>query len=89
MIDVIWISQTTLEFGKLINFIFDFTNLGSIFCFLELARKWPELMMKWNEVEKFLPQLKYQMDKQRLAYKIKMVSFLILFISMGKKLHFP
>lgn len=41
-------------------------------------------MLKWNEVEKFLPQLKYQMDKQKMAYEIKMVSFIILFISMGK-----
>lgn len=84
VMDVIWIAQTTKEFGKLINFIFDFTNLLSIFCFLELAAKWPNLMMKWNEVEKFLPKLQYQMDKQKLAFRIKMVSVLILFISMGR-----
>lgn len=82
--DVLWIYRTRIEFGKLINFVFDFTNLISLFCFLELARKWPQLMLKWNEVEKFLPQLKYQMDKQKMAYEIKMVSFMILFISMGE-----
>lgn len=84
VMDVIWIVRTNIEFGKLVNFIFDFTNLLSILCFLELAGKWPNLMMKWNEVEKFLPPLQYQMDKQKLAYKIKMVSILILFISMGR-----
>jgi gustatory receptor len=84
VLEIIWISGASFEFGKLINFIFDFTNFFSILCFLELARKWPTLMAKWNEVEKFLPQLKYQMDKQKLAYEIKMVSFVILFISMGE-----
>lgn len=84
VIEIIWVYRSSLEFGKLINIIFDSSNLLSILCFLELARKWPNLMLKWYEVEKFLPQLKYQMDKQKMAYEIKMVSFMILFISMGK-----
>lgn len=84
ILDVIWIIETKIEFGKLVNFVFDFTNLLSVLFFLELAGKWPDLMMKWNEVEKFLPQLQYQMDKQKLAYKFKMASVLILFISMGR-----
>jgi gustatory receptor len=63
-IDIIWIYRSHVEFGKVIGTTFDITNLVSIFCFMELARKWPEVMLKWNEVEKFLPQLKYQMDKQ-------------------------
>lgn len=83
--DVYWIYTTRLEFGKLINFLFNATNLLSLFCFLELAIKWPRLITKWNEVEKFLPQLKYQFDKQKMAYEIKMASFAILFISMGEK----
>lgn len=84
VIEIIWVYRSTLEFGKVVNIIFDSSNLLSILCFLELARKWPNLMMKWHEVEKFLPQLKYQMDKQKMAYEIKMVSFMILFISMGR-----
>lgn len=83
-LDMLWIYSTKVVFGKIIGIIFDFTNLLSLLCFLELATKWPELMIKWNEVEKFLPQLKYQMDKQKMAYEIKMASFVILFISMGK-----
>lgn len=81
---MLWIVKTKMEFGKLINFIFNFTNLLSFICFLELATKWPALMTKWNELENFMPQYKYQMDKQKMAYEIKMVSFMILFISMGK-----
>jgi hypothetical protein len=64
VLEIMWISRSKIEFGKVINFVFDFTNLISIYCFMELGQKWPELMMKWNEVEKFLPQLKYQFDKQ-------------------------
>lgn len=86
VMEIIWIYRSRVEFGKLINFIFDFINLITIFCFLELAYKWPQLMTKWNEVEKFLPELKYQMDKQKMAYEIKMVSFIVLFMSMGKLL---
>lgn len=84
VIEVIWIYRSQLEFGKVVNLIFDSTNLLSLVCFLELARKWPELMKQWSAVEKFLPQLKYQMDKQKMAYQIKMVAFMILFISLCK-----
>lgn len=63
-IDIIWIYRSHVEFGKVIGTTFDITNLVSLFCFMELATKWPEVMLKWNEVEKFLPKLKYQMEKQ-------------------------
>lgn len=63
-LEIVWLYRSKMEFGKVVNFVFDSTNLISILCFLELATKWPQLMMKWNEVEKFLPQLKYQFDKQ-------------------------
>lgn len=88
VLDINWIFETKVEFGKLVNLIFDTTNVASLIFFLELAGKWPELMVKWNELENFLPQLKYQMDKQKLAYKIKMVSIMILCISMGKNCQF-
>lgn len=64
VIEIIWLHRSKVEFGKVINFVFDSTNLISIYCFVELAKTWPELMLKWNEVEKFLPKLKYQFDKQ-------------------------
>jgi gustatory receptor len=85
VIEIIWIYRSKLEFGKVINLFFDSTNLASLFCFLELARTWPKLIVKWNEVEKYLPQLKYQLDKQKMAYEIKMASFVVLFMSMGEK----
>lgn len=84
VMEVIWIYRSKLEFGKLINFVFDSSNFVSIICFMELATKWPQLMKKWDEVEKFLPQLKYQMDKQKLAYEIKIVTMAIFSMSLGK-----
>lgn len=83
-LDIIWIANTERAFGKLRNLFFNLTNLISILCFLELATKWPAIMVKWYEVEKFLPQLKYQLDKQKLAYEVKMISLIILSLSMGE-----
>lgn len=83
-LEILWINKTKLTFDKLINCFFDWMSLISILFFLELATKWPELISKWQEVEEILPQLRYQMDKQKLAYEIKMVSLVILFVSMGE-----
>ena len=79
-----WIATSKLEFGKLINFTFEFTNLVALICFLDLGRKWPMLMISWYRVEKCLPQLKYQFDKQKMAYQIKMASLVILFSSLSE-----
>lgn len=84
ILDIHWIAKTKLEFGKLINLTFDVTNFLSLLCFLELAKKWPHLMRQWYETEKFLPKLKYQLDKQKMAYRIKMVSLIILFSSLSE-----
>lgn len=82
--EIYWIFKTRIEFGKLITFFFDLTNWLSILCFLELAVKWPKLMQKWREVEKFLPQLSNEIERQRMAYEIKIVALVIMFGSMGK-----
>jgi Trehalose receptor len=84
VLEALWLFDSQVEFGKIVNLLFDSTNLLSIFCFLELGMKWPKLIVKWNEVEKYLPQLRYQFDKQKMAYEIKMASFAILTMSMGR-----
>lgn len=83
-LDSLWLFRTKPEFGKIINVVFDSTNMISLICFLKLATEWPRLMKKWNEVEKFLPELRFQMDKQKLAYEIKMVSIVIASMSLGR-----
>lgn len=51
-------------------------------CFTKLAIKWPALMRSWEDVEKVLPQIRAELDKGRLAYKIKMISIVVLIISL-------
>lgn len=86
VLDVRWIATTKIEFGKLINLIYDTTNFLSLVCFLELAQKWPNLMQQWYRIEKSLPQMRYQLDKQKMAYNIKMVSLVVFFGSLSKSL---
>ena len=80
---VLWISKKRLEFGKMISLVFNASSWLSIVCFMSLAKRWPKVMSKWNQVENYLPPLPHQMAKQKLAYKIKMTAFVILFMSMS------
>lgn len=84
VLDFRWIATTKVEFGKLITLIYDTTNFLSLVCFLDLAQKWPRLMQQWYRIEKSLPQMRYQLDKQKMAYDIKMVSLVVFFASMCK-----
>ncbi|CAO1403406.1 unnamed protein product [Diamesa serratosioi] len=79
---VFWISKKKIEFGKMISLVFYASSWLSIVCFMSLAKRWPKIMNKWNEVERYLPPLEHQMAKQKLAYKIKMISFMVLCMSM-------
>lgn len=49
-----------------------------------LARKWPALMLDWHEVECDLPEYLTQMEKGRLAYKLKMVTVVAMALSLGE-----
>ncbi|XP_032290821.1 gustatory receptor for sugar taste 64f isoform X2 [Drosophila virilis] len=53
---------------------------------LNLARKWPELMMHWYEIEQDLPQYRTQREKQRMAHSIKMVMFVGMMLSFAEHL---
>lgn len=52
--------------------------------FLELARKWPELMRFWGDIEQILPPLRTQFEKRKLAVKIRIITFTVMIISLGK-----
>lgn len=53
-------------------------------CFAKLASKWPELMRTWEDVEESLPALQMStIKKGELAYKIRVISTLILTLSLG------
>ena len=84
MLTIFWISKKRLEFGKMISLVFNASSWLSIVCFMSLAKRWPNVMSKWNQVEQYLPPLPHQMAKQKLAYQIKMTAFVVLFMSMSK-----
>lgn len=56
-------------------------NLYATYCFILVARKWPAMIMKWYEVEQLLPQSINILERGQLAYKIKMVSTLVMTLS--------
>ncbi|CAO1392130.1 unnamed protein product [Diamesa hyperborea] len=82
MLTIFWISKKRLEFGKMISLVFNASNYLSIVGFMSLAPRWPNVMSKWNQVDHYLPPLPHQMAKQKLAYQIKMIAFVVLFMSM-------
>lgn len=55
-----------------------------MFCFLSLAKKWPSLMATWTNIEKKLPSYNCLIAQGKCAHKIKMVTFVILFLSLGE-----
>ncbi|EDW19619.1 uncharacterized protein Dmoj_GI13884 [Drosophila mojavensis] len=53
---------------------------------LSLARQWPELMMKWYQIEKDLPQYQTQFEKRRMAQTIRMVMLVGMMLSFAEHL---
>jgi len=54
--------------------------------FLKLAAKWPRLMMKWEDVEELMPAYQTWQDREGLSRKIKMLTFVLLSISLSEHL---
>uniref|UniRef100_A0A1I8MLZ4 Gustatory receptor n=1 Tax=Musca domestica TaxID=7370 RepID=A0A1I8MLZ4_MUSDO len=53
---------------------------------LNLARKWPELMVQWHSLEQQLPEYSSQKEKRRMADKIRMVFFVGMMLSLAEHL---
>lgn len=51
---------------------------------LNLARKWPKLMMHWHEIEESLPQYPTQRQKWRMSHTINMVMLVGMMLSLCK-----
>lgn len=65
--------------------IFYVSNAYAMICFAKLARRWPELMQSWENVERNLRPLgKPLINRWQLAYKIKIISTLVLAMSLCK-----
>ena len=85
---VYWTFSKRVEFGKLIQLVFYMTNCLSFICFYMLAKKWPALILMWQNVEKNLPPLETQYNKAQLAKKIRTITTVVLALSLSKKKQF-
>lgn len=75
-----------LSFDGIVPVIFYVSVLYIRFSFGRLARNWPELMQHWERVENALPAYNTQAERQRLAYRIKMLSITVLTLSLSEHL---
>lgn len=48
-----------------------------------LAIQWPKLMQLWENVENSLPSYKSQREKSNLAHKIKIITIIVMTLSLG------
>lgn len=53
-------------------------------CFGTLAQEWPILMKQWESVEAKLPKFRTKQEKQKMAYHMKMLAFVVLLCSLGR-----
>ncbi|KAI8118769.1 Gustatory receptor for sugar taste 64f [Lucilia cuprina] len=92
----IMIFDTSLAMNKILNGAITFNNIEPlifriciitfIVCSLSLARKWPDLMVYWYEIEQKLPPYNSQFQKSRMAYKIRMVTLVGMMLSLTEHL---
>lgn len=68
----------------LVPVVFYGTGSYGLYRFINIARKWPTLMLHWESVESELPKWRNQYEKRQLAQKVKMVSIAILLCSLGR-----
>lgn len=73
-----------IEFIKFVPVIFYTSNTYIVLAFIILARRWPGLMVKWLRVENGLPKYATLKERRRLSKKIKMVSIVIMTLSLSK-----
>lgn len=79
-----WIFMATIEFSKIIGLLFYSFNLMGYIVFLELARNWRRIMIKWEDADKRLPALPAENNRFPLEWKIKSVTFLILILALSE-----
>ncbi|XP_055326851.1 gustatory receptor for sugar taste 64f-like [Sitodiplosis mosellana] len=79
----VWITAShEIKFSRMIAVIFYGSAVYGIFCFIQLAPKWPRIMRRWESVEAKMPQYRTQAGKRQLARRIKMISIIILMTSL-------
>lgn len=68
--------------------VFYVSNAYAMICFMKLAISWPKLMEAWENVERNLAMLtKPVANKGKLAYKIRIISIIVLLTSLCNQRH--
>lgn len=73
--------QDALSFSNIVSVFFYVYNFCGIILFVDIARKWPELMVHWHTVEKCLPQTEHLCSKRSLRTKLRNLVTLVLAIA--------
>lgn len=80
-----FVSITPFSFcARTVPMIFFSSVVYAMVCFFLLAKKWPALMIEWDKIENGLPKLRSQFDKQKLANQVKMVTIIMMMMSLCK-----
>jgi gustatory receptor len=80
-LSIAWTFSTRVEFGKLVILVYYVTNFLSLFCFLCLAKDWPNVMKKWHEVEKKLSHMVTEKENRAMSWRIRKTVAIILTMS--------
>lgn len=75
--------QTFLMCFISVPVIFYSSVVYSMICFGYLATKWPALMAQWEQVEQRLPVLRSFKERGRLAYRVRMITIIVMTLSLG------
>lgn len=71
-------------FSSIVNMVFYGSTFYGMFCFGVLAKKWPKIMVRWEEIEATLPKYRTNVDKMRLARHIKWLTIVVFLTSLGE-----
>lgn len=78
VIILIWSFQKRISFDRITPVLFSTITAFIIICFIQLAKKWPDLMINWIEVEQTLPKF----ENVYFSRKITIISLTIMIISI-------
>lgn len=67
-----------------VNVVFYGSAVYGMYCFGALARKWPKLMQRWEEIEAILPMYRNTNEREKLSRHLKWLTFSVFMGSLGK-----
>ncbi|XP_012159838.2 gustatory receptor 5a for trehalose-like [Ceratitis capitata] len=97
---VVYVILTSIDTGLTMNMVFrgamEVKNISPLvfhvnallvaICFLRLAVKWPQLMLKWQRVERQLPPHQMWRDREALALRVHKVTFVLITLALTEHL---